>query len=376
MQSLLQKIYQKIPLSLILFFTLLPFGNFFFRGMDLWHGVGMYVQIGVLAIFSLSLFKYNKPLGLLTFWLGLLTSIIWYEVFQKTNNYAIKIFLPFFNFLTIVILYKLIVEYINTEYLEKIFRYLSYSLLIILFYCVLQYFNLDQFFKHYSVAGAKDQMVGTIGNQSHLAGFLALIIPFFFNNIYALILIGLLITLCNSASGIIIGISIILFYLFHTHRQRFYGVLSGSIMCMIMGFIFFRNFFSFEGRLELWKRVYQVFTEKPITGQGLGTFSLMQIKLLPNETIWRHVHNELYQLALEAGLIGLFLAIWCIYDYFRTFTVFKTSLTIKLASIFFGFCILCLFSFPCHLWLISIIGLLSYAGVYIIKKESLKCEPV
>lgn len=101
----------------------------------------------------------------------------------------------------------------------------------------------------------------------------------------------------------------------------------------------------------------------------------MQIKLLPDVSIWRHAHQEYYQLIIELGIIGLVLAIWCIYDYFKTFTAFKTDLTIKFASIFFGFCILSLFSFPCHLWLMSTIGILSYSSIYIIKKEHL-CELV
>lgn len=350
--------------------ALSPFGLFLFRQLDPWHGMGMYIQIAILVLFSLSL--KNRPLGVLTLYLGLLTSYVWGITLIHSGQYALKIFLPFFNFLCFVILYKVIQEKVNRDTIETLFKWLSYSLIGLLFYCVLQKLNLDQFFVDNSISTNPDQIVGTLGNPSHLAGLLAIIQPFFFNNKLALILLWVLLIIIGSASGVIVGILVLLFYFFHTHKNRFFTLLSLSTILGVVTLISHKSFFTFSGRLWAWQKTLDIFikSKSQITGLGLGSFSLINLNSGPCST-WRHLHLEYFQVLFECGVIGLGLVSWCIYDYFKTFSENKNNLTIKIATIFFGFCMLSFFTFPAHLWLLSLFGILSYSLLYAIKEKSI-----
>jgi len=369
----------------LIFIALMPFGNFFFRRVSCWNGTGMYFQSGLSVLFALSILEKsnqikikNNSLAFFTLWLGILTCFGWYQFFAQIGQMPIRLFFPFFNFLCFIIFYKLSIEFLDIKNIKKIFKYFSYSIIVLLFYCALQKFNLDQFFKHYSVVNAPDQIVGTIGNVSHLAGYLALCQPFFFKknalNILALALLWLFIILSYSASAVIVGMGIIGFYLFF--KRYDFLLLVFLILAIIGGIFIFQNyesFFNFEGRWEVWQSVYETFKQKSITGHGLGTFGLLKIQF---KSYWRHLHQEYYQLAIEAGFIGLGLALWCIYEYFKDFIKLKSrisynDLTIRLASIFFGFCLLGLFNFCGHLWLMSFMGMMSYSFLYVIKNEEL-----
>ena len=349
--------------------------------MDLWHGQGHFFQVGLLFIFCWSFFEkprcvqvLNKPLGIFTLWAGLVTSYWWVRVFTETQNYPIKIFLPFFNFLCFLLFYKLSIEYLDKEKIEKILNWLKYSIILMLFYCVLQYLKLDEFFKGLS---NHDELVGTIGNSSHLAGYLAIVQPLFFEkkllNILALVLLWLIILLANSASGVIVGLGVILFWLF-MQKDKIYASLGsiGTFGIISIIILKFSNFFTFSHRLELWKLAFETFKNKAITGFGLGSVGVMKLKVLQSgASIWRHLHNEYYQVTFELGIIGLGLILWCIWRYFRLFRTFRTNLTIRLATMFFGFCLLALFTFNAHLWLIATIGMFSYSWIYVIKSEEI-----
>lgn len=357
----------------LIFFCGLPFSCFIFNQPDIWHGQGHFFALGILVLLSWSFFEkpryvqvMNKPLGLLLLWIGLLTIYTWIKVLTISKNYPVKVLLPFINFLCFIIFYKLSLEYLDKEAIEKILKYLKYSILIILFYCVLQVYGLDQFLKGLS---GHSELVGTVGNPSHLAGYLALCQILFFKkerlNILALIMLWLILIMTNSASGVIVGIAILLFYLLMKRRYIFSGIIGG--LCLLSLPFLNYKFFTFSHRLELWKILYEKFSLKAITGSGLGVMNFWQPK--PQTSIWRHAHQAYYQVAVEIGIIGLVVVIWCIWEYFSLFKTFKTDLTIKLASIFFGFCILGLFTFSAHLWLISALGMFSYSGLYTLKNE-------
>ena len=363
---------------LIVFFCLLPWGHLFFRQVDIWHGQGQFVQVGILVLCACSFFekpKYvqilNKPLGSFILWAGLLTSYYWIVNFSKTQHYPVKIFFPFFNLLCAIWLYKLIVEYLDREKIEKIFKYFKYSILLVLFYCVLQYLNLDQFFKWLDhPLGDIDALVGTIGNQSHLAGLLAIVQPLFFSkkreDILSLVLLWLVIFLTGSASGVIFGFGVLLFWLFFKNFKLAIDLSIVGIIALVFFIKTHGSFFNPTGRLEIWATAFGKFKTQAITGTGIGSFGLLNIQ---QQGTWRHLHNEYYQVAFELGIIGLVLLIWCVIDYFKKFNIIKTDLTIKLASMFFGFCLLSSLNFVGHLWQTSIIAIFAYAGIYCILNE-------
>lgn len=361
----------------LILFCGLPFGHFIFKQPDLWHGQGHFFQVGLLIIFALSFFEkakpvqtLNKPLGVFTLWAGLTTSYLWITTLTKTSQYPIKVLMTFFNVLCFLLFYKLVIEYLDKEKIKKILIWLRYTIIIVLFYCVLQYLKLDEFLKGLS---SHDELVGTIGNSSHLAGYLAIVQPIFFykRGIIPLILLWLVILLTGSASGVFVGFGVILFWLLLKKQYKYVIVtgVTGLVILLIMLHLFPR-FLNPENRYGMWKAVFNIFKDKAITGFGLGSFGVMKIQLLPETSIWRHTHNEFYQIAFETGIIGLGLVVWCIWEYFKEgFKLIKSNTCLVLLTMFFGICLLSLFSFPLHLWQISAIGMLAYSGLFCIKSE-------
>jgi O-antigen ligase len=360
----------------IIFFSLLPWSSFLFRQTDIWHAEGHFVQISILILFCYSFFekpKYvqvlNKPLGSFIAWAGLITAYGWITIFSATQHYPVKIVMPFFNLLSLVWLYRLITEYLDSVSIERIFKWLKYSVILLLFYCVLQYLKLDEFLKGINDTG--DQLVGTIGNSMHLAGLLAILQPLFFKksreNILCLILLWLLILLTGSATGLVTGIGVALFWLWFKNRKVAIVASGVSFISLIALHLTHKSFFYNSDRFRVWSLVCKAIKNKFITGFGLGTYGLSGIG--DTNVHWQHVHNEYLQVIFEIGIIGLILILWCIWDYFRKFNSLKTDLTIRLASIFFGFCLINYVTFFCHLWLTSTIAMMAYAGIYTIKNE-------
>ena len=354
----------------------LPFGHFIFSKFDIWQAQGQFFQIGILVLFCWSFFEkpqnkwvINKPLGVFSLWLGLLTAFWWMDGIVKTGHYPILLFFPFFNYLCFLLFYKLSIEYLDEKIIEKILNFLSYSVLIVLIYCVLQKLQLDQFYK--ALAEPKDELVGTIGNTGLLAGYLSLCQPLFFKrgfkNILALILLWLILIIAGSAGGIITGIVVILFWLLINKKWiHSIGLIMSLGLISILLWDKLSLFFFDSGRFEIWANVFTNFKIAPITGGGLGRMLALGIN---KGGLWKTAHCEPYQLALEAGIIGLVLGIWCIEDYFRRFFRLKTDLTKRLACIFLGFCVLSLTQFPAHLWLMASMGMISYSWLFVIEGE-------
>jgi len=360
---------------ILIFFCLLPWGSFFFRQVDIWASQGQFVQVGILILFCYSFFenpKYvqqiNKPLGSFLCWAGLVTAYGWITVFSATQHYPIKIFMPFFNLLCFVWLYKLITEYLDSVSIEKILKWLKYSVILLLFYCVLQYLKLDEFLR--GVSG-HDELVGVIGNPMHLAGLLALFQPLFFKksreNILSLILLWLIILATGSATGLVAGVMVILFWLWFKNRKLAIGFSILSFASLVALYVVKSSFFFNSERFRIWGQTFQIIKDKFITGFGLGTFGLSEIN--KGGMHWQHLHNEYYQIVFELGIIGLVLILWCIWDYFNKFNSLKTDLTIRLASMFFGFCLLCEVTFFSHLWVTSCIAMMAYGSLYALKNE-------
>ncbi len=359
---------------------LLPFGHLLFKQLDLWHGQGQFFQAGLLIIFSLSFFvkpkqinTINKPLGAFILWAGLSTSCVWIKTLTATQNYAIKIFLPFFNLLCLVLFYKLCLEYLNSKSIDKILKWFRYSVILILFYCVLQYLQLDEFLKGMDNSG-RDELVGTIGNASHLAGYLAIVSPLFFNKkgILPLILLLIILLLAGSASGLFVAVVVGIVYLLLKKRYLWSGIIS-FLACSGGTILLFdkSGFFTSNHRIELWKMAFEGFRQKAITGFGLGSFALNKFETGGIVSVWRHAHNEYFQIAFELGLIGLFLLLWVVYSAIKDgWLIHSKENGILLFTMLIGFLALSLFTFTMHLWQISVLGMFIYSAIYVIKNNS------
>lgn len=102
------------------------------------------------------------------------------------------------------------------------------------------------------------------------------------------------------------------------------GVVAASIFGQFAGSLLSR----FEGRLYLWRVAWQLFAEHPVLGSGWGTFQIRFLELqarflaahhelLRYWTNVRQAHNDLLQLLLEAGLLGLVGFGWVLWTYGR-----------------------------------------------------------
>ena len=365
----------------------LPFSHFLFNKFDIWSAQGLFFQLGILVIFGCSFFLKSKnrqvknyPLGVFLLWSGLITIFYWMIYSLKLKQYPIMIFLPFFNLLCVVLFYKLAIEYLTEKDIEKILKGLSISVFVVLCYCLLQIFNLDQFYTAvYDKQGlplghiGDDALVGTIGNSTHLAGYLAICQPLFFKknlfNIIALLILWFVIIMTKSASGLCVALAVLWFYLLL--KKQYKWVLFITIICLIPTTLYWQRIPEFidpAGRLSIWNILLKIFKTRPITGWGLGMVRAMNIKEAGN---WSHAHNEYLQVAVELGIIGLGIALWGIVDYFRRFwKLRKNDLAIKMAGIFFGVCLLSLFLFPVHLWLMVSMFIFAYSCIYILEADN------
>ena len=203
---------------ILVFLCLLPFSAFIFREVDIWHGQGYFAQLAILIIYSYHLFKKNKPLSILFGYVGIVTLWQFIEIHIATQQYPVMLFLPFFNFLCVVILFDIITTYANKELFYKFIKYFAISFLIVLIYCVIQKFGLDQFYRSIdkSLTRNNNEIVGIMGNVMHNSHFIAIGLPvlFFLKGwwrklaiLFALAVIGL----CGSSSGILVALAVIAF---------------------------------------------------------------------------------------------------------------------------------------------------------------------
>ncbi|MCI0567242.1 MAG: O-antigen ligase family protein [Acidobacteria bacterium] len=76
---------------------------------------------------------------------------------------------------------------------------------------------------------------------------------------------------------------------------------------------------SFSGRIKAWKGVLPMIAANPLSGTGLGAFSLSYPlhKMYGDTMIWDQAHNEYLQVLAESGLIGFALFLWGLVSFWR-----------------------------------------------------------
>lgn len=355
-------------------FCLLPFAHFLLRGVDIWHAQGYFLQISILLLYCLKLSKRSKPLACLLAWSGLLTTFIFYSIQAESKQYAITLFLPFFNLLCGIILFDCVVNLLKRDFFFKYLKYFSIPVILIAIYAILQKFKLDQFYN--GLANGPDEIVGTIGNPMHLAHYLAICLPVFFLLEKKLCKLGILFTLLTilltkSASGLTIALIIVVL------GQGFLRIFTTREICLaaglfsLIGILEYKsiitvwdNCTSSSGRVEIWQKFAPIFQKKPITGWGLGTVNSFAKQA--QFSGWRHLHNEYYHYALELGLVGLGIILWGIVDYMNRFIKgVKDNVSVSMALMFAAFCLTALFGYPSHLWVISGLAILAYSYQYL-----------
>jgi len=363
----------------------LNLGQFFLTKLDIWHATGLVAQTIILLIFCYSLFEKqpykaprNRPLSLLLAWCGAGTVYMSYQ-YLLVGKYNQQNFFPFFNFLCIVFLYLSIVKFFSIRDCYKVFNALRLSVICILFLCVLQRLGLSQFFRllYPDNQYYNNIVVGTLGNGTHLSGFLASCSPLFFSkkreDILCLILLFIILFFTGTnVSDISISGFIILFILLVIWSWRvkavFWSVILGVvILSAIIGIsnpaIFNEQVFNTNGRLEWWFRLWNILKAQFPTGYCLGAVGVLSQKTdLP-----RHAHLEYLQFLFELGLIGFVL----ILNWIKKFLEMKSSLGMSFIfkMMVIGFLLSCFFNYPAHLWIPSVYACIAYSCFLVLNER-------
>ena len=235
----------------------------------------------------------NKWLGLI--FIYIILSFGWYfymplmmaqegqKVFWNIWN-----FLPTLNVILAILLIKDLVEYTdNLNQWVKIAKVLCWVCFGFSVYAILQYFGLDQIFTRdlkWSVSIKSSFMITFMGNSMHSANFIAMLSPLClmfkdlrYKIIYLIAFISLI--FINSAVSLVAFIFGFLLYLLFMKRFKIliYSIL-GLLTAGVLIYFYNPQYFSFSGRLELWKLVLLDWKQRPWTGWGIGSIVLRQIR--------------------------------------------------------------------------------------------------
>jgi len=349
----------------------------------MWHAQGFWAQAGLAILFSWSFFekakrsKPNIPLGMLHLWIAASTAFFCYFG-QMNGKYDTAHFFPYFNFLCIIILYKIFVEHLNRKRIEKILLGMKYVAITTLIVSALQIFDLSQIFKLVTTHHTHNNIVtGFLGNGTHVSGFLACCSPLFFwkmKRIDILSLVLMVLVLLHTGTTIgdpsISGFAIlpILFFFFFKKSNKAMYFLAFLVFLFVVALPHIDpHFFEPQGRIAMWKAYWPYFKQYALTGTGLGSVNMVHnVIYKPYMGEVRQLHLEYYQVAFELGLIGLVLVFNIIYSFFKK--VAEDRLQLVLKSMVIGFLFSCLFNFPAHLWLPSVWTLFAYSSFYLLKR--------
>lgn len=370
--------------------------GFIFRPLDIWHAQGFYTQICLLVIFAWMFVEKPKriegpniPLGLVFLVVGINVSVLCYfSLLQK--KYNIANFYPFFNFLCLLVFYKICVTYLTAKTIRQIMVILKYTVTATLFLCVLQAVGLSQFFSliHPDELYLNNLVTGFIGNGTHLSGFLASMIPLYLikpsrEDILSLALLLIVLCLCGttigdpSIAGFIIAAAIGAGYLWRVDRRKL-GYLLGFILIVctlalrVASPRFLHHFFETNGRISLWKYYWQIFVHYPITGIGLG--KLNQVYQMTPYPGFRHLHLEYFQFLLELGVFGGVVIVNLITSFLKTVAQDRIQLCLKLSVI--GFLLSCCLNYSAHIWIFTTYTMFFYSAFTLLNQKGFEYDSV
>jgi hypothetical protein len=363
---------------------------FIFNQLDIWHAQGIWIQGWIMVAFSTTFFikPYpvkitNIPFGLLHLWVGLLTFYVCY-IGQIKKTYSPNTFFPYFNFLCLVILYWIVVNYLTMFGIKRILEGLRWLVLGTMGICVLQAFDLFRIMTLYHPENPylTNIVVGIIGNGTLLSGFLTFLLPVFLTkinreNVLAIILMFLLLFRCGTSEndpsimGFVVFFSILAIYLWKKYKYGKYFVLSFFAFLGLLLWGFAKEdpvikFFGMNGRQE-WLPYYWNIFKVQITPIGVG---LGKINWLHEHTPFpglKRLHLEYFQVMFETGFIGVILLLNVIVHFFKQQDVDEIQFYLRL--IIAGFLISCFFNSMAHLWIVAAIAMFVYASYFNIQNS-------
>lgn len=353
---------------------------------DMWIAQGIWVQAGIGLAFSWLFFEKPKnkfirniPLGLLHLWLVIQLAFIFYFTVLK-NKYDVSHFFAYFNFLCLLILYWIIILYLNKDNIEKLMKLMKLTVNITLLISALQILGLSQFFGVIATHERHNNLVsGLLSNGTHFSGFIASCVPLFFwqmkrQDIFSIILMLIVMMFTGTTIGdpSISGFIVLIVLFFYFYKKDYKKVVIGAIFLAVIGiFLFYHSpdkLFSIQGRMTFWPKYALILKRYFITGIGVGGYSILYPNITPLAT---HLHLEYYEFLLELGLIGMVLIINLIKNFFEDRVINQEQLVLK--SMVLGFLVSCCFNFPAHLWLPATWCMVSYAMYFALKELNNGC---
>ena len=368
----------------------LPFSSFFMRNwtltksLDIWHGQSAWMQFGLIILLGLFLadglkFVSNVPLAAWLTWNGLVWFWINYTVVQEKNIFPASVSFGYLHCLLIAAFILIATATWTEMTIDRLIKTIGVSGIVVMFYCLLQVVNLDQFFHSIDPSDPKDYMVGVIGNPSHLAAYLSMLVPIYIYlgwHVFSLLCIGLL--LATQSAGAVVGASLACCYFFFQHNRILFTI---TLICCIAAAVLVTNYYpsylDSHGRTAAWKEYWTIYvnSKATITGMGVGFVSELSKQIKDGNVLWqwRHVHCEPFQVMIEQGIIGFIAVGWILADSIHKGITHVSRKMSMCMAILLAFLANSLVNFPAHLWLLGSLGLFSYCGIIVLSRKESTC---
>ena len=249
----------------------------------------------------------------------------------------------------------------NARHIFLFVKILIVSSALVAIYGILQHFGFDIF--NWSI---KNSALSTFGRRNFAGEFLVLILPWslftilvskrfhklFFAVIFSLLVFHLFLTFTRASwigfifSMLVTGL-LLLKIGFKTALKKAYAIF------LILLFVLnaHAGVFQFEkgtlkSRLLIWKTSIEMIKSRPVSGYGTGNFEVAYYRFaserqdvfIPQNQRVDRAHNEFIEVAVENGIIGLFLFLFFVFEiykmFWRIFIAVDGKIEEKLVSVF------------------------------------------
>jgi hypothetical protein len=362
-------------LAWLIFLVWLPFSNGLMPSLTVWNAHTTWAQGWVVGIWAMGWQSRQRlpsclPLGLLVGWM---VGMTWWrstELLLHNQAPSLELYVPLIHVVVMSLFIQAAISQWTREFLPRLLRGMAWAAVAMSGYCALQLLGMDQFMRE--LHGRPEIfLVGTIGNPSHLASYLAFALPLvllqpeWWWKVFA----GWMgvVLLCTGSLAGQLAATLSLLVVYATNRWVRWSVLVG-VVCGGVWLWFHPWLLNSHGRFLAWQEFYRIFSERPITGFGQGfTFFLATMTQEGPIKNWGHVHNEVFQVALENGVVGVGLVLATLTLWVRrACQVWHTKLGRSLIAVMGAFGLNAMLNFPAHLWALGMFGLVAFCGVMIL----------
>ncbi len=388
----------------LFFFLIFPLFVIPFLQTNLLLDISLYIRflsINILLVFFCFFFIFSKisfKLNSNAFFILYLVYIIYSAIsIILSNKYGdtAYYFIMIFNLGMLAFFYFLLFYNYSTNYqlLSQVFSLLG---LVVLFLAFYDYYNIliSNGITHQSIYNIK----ATFSHKNILSEILFVLLPFslsvlfnsnkwfkilgIFNSIGILFLLIVLLTRAVWLAVMLGFLITLLFFILISGKEKLFLVLKNkktyyfiiSFVIIIASSLFiysrmdsfetikiFNTYDSSQHRIELWKRSIDLAKEKPIFGNGLGTWRIEVLKFgnrnlqsIDNITFYQRPHNDFLWVLSEQGIIGLvlFISLFIIIFYYliqiirKSKSINETIFYYLLFYLLIGYLIFSFFSFP------------------------------